>query len=217
MRLHIGSHQGRLTSNGINLVIYRIQLLYYSKIKKMKEKIISKTKHVEHVVRTADSFNREVIKLPLGGQVLPYFKDAQGAWQAVLVSQYRMALKKKTFEASGGRIDKGETPREALSRELKEETGLYVKPQSIKIVLEEYPIPSLVDTRVFGGIVKINARMVKNKKKRDSGNGERTQVEIFNLKDLIGKREAGTIKIDLMTSRLIDEVAKTAGLLVKKY
>ena len=70
---------------------------------------------------------------------------------------------------------------------------------------------------MFGGIVRIKANMVKNKKKRDSGNGEHTQVEIFDLKDLLRNREAVIIKIDFMTSRLLDEVAKATGLLIKKY
>jgi len=34
---------------------------------------------------------------------------------------------------------------------------------------------------------------------------------------LLKKREEGVIKIDLMTSRLLDEIAKAVGLLVKKY
>ncbi len=182
----------------------------------MKERVISKTKYIEHVVRTVNGFNREVIKLPPGGQIMPYFKDSQGAWRVVLVSQYRISLRDKTIEGAGGRIDKNETIKKALARELHEETGIIVKPKAIIIVFNEYVLTSLLDTNVFGGIVKINANVVKNKKKRDSGNGEQTQVEIFNLMDLIKKREKSAIKIDLMTSRLIDEVAKAVGLLVKK-
>ena len=182
-----------------------------------KEKIISKTKYVEHVVRTVDGFNREVIKLPPGGQVLPYFKGTFGNWKVVLVSQFRISLEVKTIEGAGGRIDKGEAVEKALARELNEEAGIRVKPKAVTIVFNEYILTSLLNASAFGGIVKINAKMVENKKKRDSGNGEHTQVEVFDLKDLLRKREAGTIKIDLMTSRLFDEVAKAVGLLVKKY
>lgn len=185
--------------------------------RQIKEKIISKTKYVEHVVRTVAGYSREVIKLPIGGQVLPYFKDIKGVWHGVLVNQYRIALKKKTFEAAGGRIDKGETIQKALARELNEETGINVTPKAVTIVFNEYALTSLLNTRVIGGIIRINAKMVENKKTQNGSNGERTQVEIFNLKDLLKKREKGTIKIDLLTSRLLDEVAKTVGLLVKKY
>lgn len=183
----------------------------------MKERVISKTKYVKHVVRTIAGFNREVIKLSSGGQIVPYFKDKSDKWKVVLVSQYRIALDAKTVEGAGGRVDKGETAKKALARELYEETEIRVESRAIKIVFNEYILTSLLDASVFGGIVKINANMVKNKKKRDSGNGERTQVEIFNLKNLLKKREAKLITLDLMTSRLIDEVAKTVGLLVKKY
>ena len=183
----------------------------------IEEKIISKTKHVEHVLRTAVGCNSEVIKLPLGGQVMPYFKDAKNVWHAVLINQYRIALKKNTLEAAGGIIDKGETPQEALSRELKEETGIKLNPLAITIVFNEYAAPSLLDASMFGGISKINADMVINKNRMVSGKNERTQVEIFDLKNLLKKREEGVIKIDLMTSRLLDEIAKAVGLLVKKY
>ncbi len=183
----------------------------------IKEKIISKTKYVEHVVRTVDGFNREVVKLPPGGQVLPYFKDTSGKWKIVLVSQYRISLERKTIEGAGGGIDKDEYVPKALARELNEEAGIKVKSQDITMVFSEYILTSLLNATMFGGIVRINAHMVKNKNKRNSGNGERTQVEIFDLKDLLRKREAGAIKIDLMTSRLIDEVAKATGLLIRKY
>ena len=183
----------------------------------IKEKIISKTKYVEHIIRTAAGYSREVIKLPLGGQVLPYFKDNRNAWRVVLVNQYRPAVLKKTIEAAGGQLDY-EPAETALSRELLEETGIKVNPESIKIVINEYTHPSILNTCSTGGIVKINQRMVKNKRKAGNNHeNEQTQVEIFDLIKLIKKREANLITLDLITSRLIDEVAKTVGLLVKKY
>ena len=195
----------------------------------IKEELVSKNRYVEHVIRTAISFKRKdrrlkpvkikrtVIKLPPGGQVLPYFKDTFGKWKVVLVSQYRISLEVKTIEGAGGRIDKGETEEKALARELNEETGIKVEPKAITIVFNEYILTSLLNASAFGGIVRIKDSMVKNKNKRDSGNGELTQVEIFDLKDLLRKREARAIKIDFMTSRLLDEVAKVTKLLVKKY
>lgn len=184
---------------------------------KVKEKIISKTKYVEHVVRIADGYDREVIKLPAGGQIMPYFKDARGLWHIVLVSQYRISLGYKTIEGPGGRIDKSETAKKAMARELYEETGIKVMPRSIAIIFNEHILTSLLNAGIFGGIVKIKAGMVKNKENHDSGNGEQTVVVITNLKNFLKKRREGKIKIDLITSRLVDEVAKNVGLLVEKY
>lgn len=190
---------------------------------------VSKTKYVNHVFRRVTGFrkkgattepieiNTEVIILPGGGLVLPYFKNNNGKWKIVLVSQFRPAVKTKTLEAPGGRLD-SESPAIALSRELAEETGIKVKPQSITIVVNEYTHPSILNTQNIGGIVKIKSGMVKNKKMAGNDHeNEWTQVEVFNLIEILKKRDGGLIMLDLMTSRLLDEVAKTVGLLVKKY
>ena len=161
--------------------------------------------------------NHTIIILPEGGLVLPYFKDSRGKWKIVLVSQYRPAVLKRTIEAPGGRLD-SQPPKVALSRELEEEAGIKVKPRFIKIVVNEYTHPSILSSLNIGGIVEIDRRMVKNKKKAGKKcENEWTQVEVFDLIDLIKNREAKLIILDLMTSRLLDEVAKAVGLLAKKY
>ena len=158
-----------------------------------------------------------VVILVPGGMVIPYFMSSKGKWKIVLVSQYRLAVKKKTLEGAGGRLD-NEPVQIALSRELQEETGVKVKPSAIRIVLYEYTHPSILRSSIFGGIVKINENMVINKKRAGKkSENERTQVEIFDLIDFMEKREKKLIKIDLLTSRLLDEAAKAAGLLTKNY
>lgn len=194
------------------------------------DKSISRTKYINHVFRHVTGSmkrkgvikpfetNTEVFILPGGGgMVLPYFKDSKGRWKIVLVGQYRPAVEKQTIEAAGGRLD-GELPKIALSRELAEESDIKVKARSIKIVVREYVHPSIISASFFGGIVRINQCMVKNKKNAGKkSENEWTQVEVFDLVEILKKRGRGSITLDLMTSRLIDEVAKAAGLLVKKY
>lgn len=195
----------------------------------IQDRSVSKTKHVNHVFRqvifpknkdTAFApieMNTEVIILSGGGLVLPYFKNSRGKWQVVFVSQFRPAVNTRTLEAPGGRLD-SQSPAIALSRELLEEAGINVRPRSIKIVVDEYTHPSILSTVNIGGIVKINPKMVKNKE--FGGNGyenEWTQVKVFDLIKILRRRDNNLIMIDLMTSRLIDEVAKTVGLLIRKY
>lgn len=189
----------------------------------------SHTRYVSHVHRKVTFLkNTNAIKKPLemktsviilsgGGLVLPYFKTSFGRWKIVLVGQFRPAVKAVTLEAPGGRLD-SQPPRIALSRELFEETGIKIAPRSIDIVVSEYAHPSILNTKHIGGIVKIKAEMVKDKK--FGGNGyenEWTEVKVFDLAQIMKKREANLVTLDLMTSRLIDEVAKTVGLLLKKY
>jgi len=189
------------------------------------DKTLLTTKYMKHVLRRvifnnrAKSFemNSDVIILPPGGLILSYFKDSEGQWKIVLVGQYRPAVGKKILEAPGGRLD-SESPKIALARELMEEADIKVKPQSIRIVVNEYTHPSILNACFIGGIVRIGQKAVKNKIKAGNAfENERTQVKVFNLVEIIKKREANLITLDLMTSRLIDEVAKTVGLLIRQY
>lgn len=193
----------------------------------IQDRSVSKTEHVNHVFRRVIfpksntiepiEMNTQVIILSGGGLVLPYFKDRHQKWKIVLVKQFRPAVKKITVEAPGGRLD-SDPPEIALSRELLEETGIEVVPGSIDIVVAEYTHPSILSTLHIGGIVMISQNMVKNKKMAGNGyENEWTQVEVFDLVEILRKRKDKLIMIDLMTSRLIDEVAKTVGLLVKNY
>lgn len=195
----------------------------------IKDELISKTKFVHHVLRVTPWFRKngklglvkmiknEVIIGPPGGQVLPYFIDTSGRWKIVLVSQYRPAVKVITLEGAGGRFD-NEPAQTALIRELKEETGIDVKSELVKIVFEEYTHPSILSATVFGGIVEITENMVEDKKKAGKRcENEQTQVKIFDLINFLKSREMRLIKIDLLTSRLLDEVAKATGHLVKTY
>ena len=145
----------------------------------IEDRSVSKTKYVNHVFRRVTGFykkiaatkpieiNAEVIILSGGGLILPYFSSSRGKWKIVLVSQYRPSVKTITLEAAGGGLN-SEPANTALSRELLEETGIKVNPQSIKIAVNEYTHPSILSSRFIGGIVRINQCMVQNKEKPET-------------------------------------------------
>ena len=67
--------------------------------------------------------------------------------EVVLIKQFRPSVEETLLEIPAGRIDSGETPEQAASRELEEETGL--KPLSLRKLVEFYPTPGFVDEKIY--------------------------------------------------------------------
>lgn len=61
--------------------------------------------------------------------------------EVLMVEQYRKAIEKTTLEIPAGKLSIGENPRECAARELKEETGYFVKPEEL---LKMYEVHSAV-------------------------------------------------------------------------
>ncbi|MGC8649291.1 MAG: NUDIX hydrolase, partial [Candidatus Micrarchaeia archaeon] len=59
--------------------------------------------------------------------------------------QYRPALSDYIYELPAGHIEKGEDPKAAVKRELKEETGYTAK--TIKFMFESYPMIGISDVK----------------------------------------------------------------------
>jgi len=77
----------------------------------------------------------EVVGHPGGAAVLPVFPNGD----ILLLRQYRACLKRYIWEIPAGRLEKGEAPRQAVLRELQEETGF--KARSIKKILSVWTTP----------------------------------------------------------------------------
>ncbi len=86
---------------------------------------------------------REMITHPGSVVVLPVLPDGK----VLLIQQYRHAAKQYLWELVAGRIDEGETAREAAERELKEETGYGAK--NLEMLLEFFPTPGFLEEEMF--------------------------------------------------------------------
>jgi ADP-ribose pyrophosphatase len=85
---------------------------------------------------------REVITHPGSVVVLPLLADGK----VVMIQQYRHATGQYLWELVAGRIDEGETVKEAAARELKEETGYQAK--RFSEFLEVFPTPGFLEERM---------------------------------------------------------------------
>jgi ADP-ribose pyrophosphatase len=86
---------------------------------------------------------REVITHPGSVVVLPLLPDGR----ILLIRQYRHATRQYLWELVAGRIDPGESPREAGAREMIEETGYRAK--KFKIFLDVFPTPGFLEERMY--------------------------------------------------------------------
>ena len=86
---------------------------------------------------------REVITHPGSVVVLPVLPDGR----ILLIQQYRHAAHQYLWELVAGRIDAGESPREAAARELIEETGYRAK--SLRVFLYMFPTPGFLEEKMY--------------------------------------------------------------------
>jgi len=86
---------------------------------------------------------REMITHPGSVVVLPVLPDGR----ILLIQQYRHAAKQYLWELVAGRIDEGETAREAAERELIEETGYRAK--RFEMFLDFFPTPGFLEEQMF--------------------------------------------------------------------
>jgi ADP-ribose pyrophosphatase len=86
---------------------------------------------------------REVITHPGSVVVMPVLPDRR----IILIRQYRHAARQFLWELVAGRIDPGESLRQAAARELIEETGYRAK--RLRVFLDLFPTPGFLEERMY--------------------------------------------------------------------
>jgi ADP-ribose pyrophosphatase len=86
---------------------------------------------------------REVITHPGSVVVMPVLQDGR----IILIRQYRHAARQFLWELVAGRMEPGESVRQAAARELIEETGYRTK--RLRVFLDLFPTPGFLEERMY--------------------------------------------------------------------
>jgi ADP-ribose pyrophosphatase len=86
---------------------------------------------------------REVVTHPGSVVVMPVLQDGR----IILIRQYRHAARQFLWELVAGRMDPGESVRQAAARELMEETGYRTK--RLRVFLDLFPTPGFLEERMY--------------------------------------------------------------------
>jgi ADP-ribose pyrophosphatase len=125
---------------------------------------------------------REVITHSGSVVVLPVLPDGR----VVLIRQYRHAARGYLWELVAGRMDAGESPRQAAARELMEETGYHAK--KYKIFLDMRPSPGFLEERMY---VLIAEGITAGEAHPEAD--EKIEAKAFNLKELKQMLQGGKL------------------------
>ena len=79
--------------------------------------------------------------------------------EILLLKEYRVGLGKFSWGIPGGMIDKGETPKKAAVREIKEETGLKIK--NLKLLLKYTRDGNYYSGKEYLYIAKVSKQKIK--------------------------------------------------------
>jgi ADP-ribose pyrophosphatase len=116
---------------------------------------------------------REVITHSGSVVVLPVLPDKR----VVLIRQYRHATRQYLWELVAGRMDEGESIKEAAARELLEETGYRAK--SFKVFLNVFPTPGFLEERMY---ILLAEGLTAGEAQPEED--EKIQVRSYNLQEL---------------------------------
>jgi ADP-ribose pyrophosphatase len=90
-------------------------------------------------LRSGKTGEREIVEHAPVVAMIPLDEDGK----LLMVRQYRKAVEQVLLELPAGSIEEGETPEDAVRREMVEETGY--EPRIIRLVTDLYPSPGISD------------------------------------------------------------------------
>src|SRR3984957_4559303 len=126
---------------------------------------------------------REVITHPGSVVVMPVLPDRR----IILIRQYRHAARQYLWELVAGRIDAGESVRQAAARELVEETGYRAK--KFRVFLDVFPTPGFLEERMY--ILLAEGLTLGEAEPEED---EKIVAKAFTRKELESRIRAGTLR-----------------------
>jgi len=136
---------------------YELQFIRFEKVKDGKylknyeltyENKIGKEKIYEIVSRKELNDISDIGRQPSGVSIVATNND-----RMLLLHEFRMGINKFIYNLCAGMIEENETIEECISRELYEETGLYVR-EIVKILPPSYSAVAISDTKTYIAFVE---------------------------------------------------------------
>ena len=146
-----------------------------------KGKLINVRKEVVTTV-SGKNAEREIVEHCDGVAIIAITNEGK----MLMERQFRIALREVIFEVPAGKIDDGEYPGVAASRELREETGF--RAEEVRCLTTTYPSVGYTDEKLY---VYLCTGLTAGE--RDLDDGESIDVEEYTVEDLYEKVIHGEI------------------------